>query len=217
MRNLCFILFGLFFGCIFSLKARDIQDEKDFFSENVVYHDPDEIYVAHGDTLAYSPGYDLKIPQIINYAFSDDPSIFPLPSHQYVFVKSPTFSRRERVESAKNDTILTPDSAEIVDFILNKGISQQIYEIYYMYKHRVDSVNDAYEYLNSLVLNYEDNSVFVLNDLRVNRIIRRNGYEILLFNFLPEEIAKCTLYTSQIKMKEPSLGMKQWLKRYFCD
>lgn len=179
---------------------------------------PYKLGIGDGDTITYRPGYTIKLPKNVISWISGRIEIFKLTNEQYIYVKPQEYSIHNTIHEI-NDTIYIPDDKSIILFIdeYNSLIMSMDYSleavnndstIYSQYQ-QYDSLVREYRYLNNLITRYDSLNDITLDKTRESRFIIKDGYTILLFNFIPSEIETAISIIRIIKHKE-NQNIKQW-------
>lgn len=174
--------------------------------------------IGDGDTITYRPGYTIKLPKNVISWISGEIEIFKLTNEQYIYIKSQEYSMHNTIHEI-NDTIYIPDDKSIILFIdeHNSLIMPLDYSletvnndlILYRQYQQYDSLVRGYRYLNNLVAIYDSLNNITLDKTRESRFIIKDGYTILLFNFIPSEI-ETAISIIEIITHEEDQNIKQW-------
>lgn len=208
----------------YEIFARESFCEKDqncglYHHDSVCYWiGPYKLGIGDDDTITYRPGYTIKLPRNVISWIGGGIEIFKLTDEQYIYVKPQEYSEYKPIQEI-NDTIYTPDDKSIILFIVeyNSLVMPLDYSleavnndltIYRQYQ-QYDSLVREYRYLNNLVAVYDSLNNITLDKTRESRFIIKDGYTILLFNFIPSGI-ETAISIIEIITHEEDQNIKQW-------
>lgn len=180
--------------------------------------------VGDNETITYKPGYTIKLPQNVVTWISGSVEIFKLTDEQYIYVKSQEYSIYNSMPEIR-DTIYTPDSTSVISFItefysviepLDYSTEErqklEKYDSTKYIRHLQNTLIEEYRYLNNLIERYDSIEEIAIDNTRESRFLIKDGYTILLFNFIPTEIEKATSLI-EITTHEDDEKIKRWKSR----
>ena len=183
---------------------------------------PHKLGIGDGDTITYRSGYTMKLPKNIITWISSEIDLFKLTDEQYVYVKPQEYSIHNTILEI-NDTIYIPDDKSIILFIDEnyplimphnlslEGVNND--SVIYLQYQQYASLVREFRYLHTINNNLDN---IVLDNTRESRFIIKDGYTVLLFNFIPSEIEKA-ISLIEITTHEDDDNIKMWKSRYNLD